>query len=261
MTEAEWLTCTDLTPMLIFLRGEVEPNTYPRSITSHGALIFGEGKRVSPWKLRQFAHEVCKLWWELPLDPASRHLVIRYELFLTGDGSWDEFVSSAKKLCEARRAGERALISTLIQWFVNPFGISCLVQSLAWVTACHQYRERIDELERTGSEDDRFAWGFFGYDFPEFGATGAAIRQPLPALLREVVGNPFWPRQPLAWSNGTIRKIAQVIQEACRFQDMPVLADALAGAGCVDQDILAHCRGPGPHVRGCWVLDLLLRKD
>src|SRR5262249_45406190 len=26
-------------------------------------------------------------------------------------------------------------------------------------------------------------------------------------------------------------------------------------------EILAHCRGPGPHVRGCWVVDLLLGKS
>src|SRR5262249_14683122 len=37
-----------------------------------------------------------------------------------------------------------------------------------------------------------------------------------------------------------------------------VLADALEAAGCSNQDILEHCRGPGPHVRGCWVLDMLL---
>jgi hypothetical protein len=32
-------------------------------------------------------------------------------------------------------------------------------------------------------------------------------------------------------------------------------------AGCADEDVLAHCRGPGPHVRGCWVVDLILSKD
>jgi hypothetical protein len=37
-----------------------------------------------------------------------------------------------------------------------------------------------------------------------------------------------------------------------------VLADALEEAGCGDEEILGHLRGPGPHVRACWVLDLLL---
>ena len=42
---------------------------------------------------------------------------------------------------------------------------------------------------------------------------------------------------------------------------MPILADALEDAGCTNQDILNHCRGGGEHVRGCWVVDLLLGKE
>ena len=55
--------------------------------------------------------------------------------------------------------------------------------------------------------------------------------------------------------------LAQAIYEERRFGDLPVLADALEEAGCTDADILSHCRGPGPHVRGCWVVDLLLGKQ
>jgi hypothetical protein len=42
---------------------------------------------------------------------------------------------------------------------------------------------------------------------------------------------------------------------------MPILADALQDAGCENADILDHCRGPGPHVRGYWVVDLVLGKE
>ena len=42
---------------------------------------------------------------------------------------------------------------------------------------------------------------------------------------------------------------------------MPILADALQDAGCDNDDILTHCRGEGPHVRGCWVVDLVLGKE
>jgi hypothetical protein len=48
--------------------------------------------------------------------------------------------------------------------------------------------------------------------------------------------------------------------DSCDFTAMPILADALEEAGCDQPDILAHCRGPGPHVRGCWVVDLVLGK-
>jgi hypothetical protein len=52
--------------------------------------------------------------------------------------------------------------------------------------------------------------------------------------------------------------IARRIHEERAFHDLPILADALEDAGWTDQDILGHCRGGGPHVRGCWVVDLVL---
>ena len=45
------------------------------------------------------------------------------------------------------------------------------------------------------------------------------------------------------------------------FSAMPILADALQDAGCDRTDVLEHCRGPWPHVRGCWVVDLALGKE
>jgi hypothetical protein len=85
-------------------------------------------------------------------------------------------------------------------------------------------------------------------------------------LLRDILGNPFRPaprvdRTVLAWNAGTVVTLAQVIYDERRFTELPILADALEDAGCTDADILAHLRGPGPHVRGCWVLDLLLGKS
>jgi hypothetical protein len=86
----------------------------------------------------------------------------------------------------------------------------------------------------------------------------------LAALIREVLGNPFRPATVdpswLSWNDGTVVKIAQAAYDEHRFEDLPILADALEEAGCDDADILSHCRGPGPHVRGCWVVDLLLGK-
>jgi hypothetical protein len=45
------------------------------------------------------------------------------------------------------------------------------------------------------------------------------------------------------------------------FNRMPILGDALEEAGCTNPDILNHCRQPGEHVRGCWVVDLVLSKS
>ncbi|OWK36031.1 hypothetical protein [Fimbriiglobus ruber] len=45
------------------------------------------------------------------------------------------------------------------------------------------------------------------------------------------------------------------------FDRLLILAEALQNAGCDSADILAHCRGNGPHVRGCWVVDLVLGKN
>jgi hypothetical protein len=76
----------------------------------------------------------------------------------------------------------------------------------------------------------------------------------------ELVGpNPFRPVvfDP-EWRSHTAVALAEGMYAARDFGAMPVLADALEEAGCDSADVLGHCRGPGPHVRGCWVLDHVL---
>jgi len=84
------------------------------------------------------------------------------------------------------------------------------------------------------------------------------------AVLREVV-NPFSRALPepgwLAWGDGVVLRLAQDSFGAQAFGQLPILADALEDGGCSDTAILAHLRSPGPHVRGCWVLDLILGKQ
>ena len=65
----------------------------------------------------------------------------------------------------------------------------------------------------------------------------------------------------LAWNNGCVPKLATAIEADRAFDRLPILADALEDAGCTHQELLDHCRGPGSHVSGCWVIDLLLRSD
>ena len=80
-------------------------------------------------------------------------------------------------------------------------------------------------------------------------------------LLRDVIGNSFRPVTfDPGWRTDTVVALARQMYESREFEAMPILADALQDAGCDSDDILNHCRGPGPHVRGCWVVDLVLGK-
>ena len=76
-----------------------------------------------------------------------------------------------------------------------------------------------------------------------------------------VFGNPFRPvvADP-AWLTPTAVAIASSIYQNRAFDRLPILADALEEAGCTHADVLLHCRTPGEHVRGCWVVDLVLGK-
>jgi hypothetical protein len=91
------------------------------------------------------------------------------------------------------------------------------------------------------------------------GAGEAAVQA---ELLRCIYGHPpDVPEFDPAWRTETVLGLARGIYDERAFDRAPVLADALQDAGCDNDDILTHCRGPGPHVRGCWVLDLVLGKQ
>jgi hypothetical protein len=78
---------------------------------------------------------------------------------------------------------------------------------------------------------------------------------PLP--FRDVRIDPAW----FAWNEGVVGKLAASIYEDRAFEQMPILADALEEAGCGNKEMLTHFRQQGQiHVRGCWLLDLLLQK-
>jgi hypothetical protein len=81
-------------------------------------------------------------------------------------------------------------------------------------------------------------------------------------LVRDIFGNPFRSVTfSAAWRTDTAVSLAQHIYECREFSTLPILADALQDAGCDDDQILVHCRSPGPHVRGCWLVDLVLAKE
>jgi hypothetical protein len=85
----------------------------------------------------------------------------------------------------------------------------------------------------------------------------------MPTLFRELFGPlPFRLVPVIAeWRTDTALSLARQMYDSRDFSAMPILADALQDAGCDNDDILNHCRHPGEHVRGCWVVDLVLGKD
>jgi hypothetical protein len=118
--------------------------------------------------------------------------------------------------------------------------------------------------------------GAHGTFAPQFLARPSALESAFHALLalkrhskknlcflRDIIGNPFRPVafEP-AWRTDTARAIAAQMYESRDFGAMPILADALQDAGCDNDDVLNHCRDEkGVHVRGCWVVDLVLGKE
>jgi hypothetical protein len=186
--------------------------------------------KASDRKLRAFACGCCRLlWWDRLHDPRSRAAVEAGERYSDG-------LISLEQLGSERGPSERAVKRSGhgARWRAARAAAS-LVLPFAWLAA----------EQSVGV------------------ASGKQLRTQT-VLLRDIFGNPFRPASPAAswlrWNDGAVRKLAMSIYDKRAFADLPVLADALEDAGCADAAILAHCRQPGQHVRGCWVIDLLLGK-
>jgi hypothetical protein len=88
------------------------------------------------------------------------------------------------------------------------------------------------------------------------------VRREQCEVLRCLFPNPFRPVAfSSSWRSETVVALASAIYAERAFDRMPILADALEEAGCDHADVLSHCRGPGPHVRGCWAVDGVLGKE
>jgi hypothetical protein len=115
-----------------------------------------------------------------------------------------------------------------------------------------RFRTFFEEMEWTWDKPAYLMFGERGRD--------AAVREA--DLIRCFFGNPFRPvTLDSSLRTSTVTQLVQAIYEERAFDRMPILADALEDAGCSNQDILSHCRGREEHVRGCWVVDLLLGKE
>jgi hypothetical protein len=111
--------------------------------------------------------------------------------------------------------------------------------------------------------DQKSRWVFAAVSRPKFDAACAREEREQVRLARDIFGNPFRPVAfDAAWRTSTAVAIAKGMCESREFGAMPILADALQDAGCDNEDVLQHCRDAKQvHVRGCWVVDLVLGKS
>jgi hypothetical protein len=242
MTEAEWLACT-------------EPEDMVRYITkSSSAVRTKAGRR----KLRLYACACCRQIWNIIPDDSSRRAVEVAEQF--ADGLVDRATFQVAALVASKEANRL--------WQITYD--ECRVQKghpsyVRWRAA--RVVELACEKEIIGST---VSGPVIAKDVSPRGFTHEKRIQA--GLVRDLYGNPFQPPTPLdgrlrKWGDGVIVGLAQAAYEQRPSQSgeldcqrMGVLADALEEAGCTDPDILTHLRSPGPHVRGCWALDLILGK-
>jgi len=268
MTEAEWLACTDPDRILAHLLGRDIGigNAFLAMLGLGGDPGRAGRQQPSARKLRLFAVACCGRIRTLMRDERSRNAVrtsARYADGLVGeedlraaqDAAGAAVVANdplvfAEYLSVAGGAG----VSTGKTWYWAARAAAAVASSEIpeVVTAVsHVERAAIEAIMKSGSADD---WAQ---------AIGAQVRV---GLQRDIFGNPFRPARPpapavLAWNDGTVRRIAEGIYAERAFDRLPILADALLDAGCDDAELLDHCRSEGPHVRGCWALDLILGKN
>jgi hypothetical protein len=198
--------------------------------------------RVSDRKLRLLGCACCRHCWQLITDSRLRDAVETSERFADG-------LATVDKLREVRSLGRVALHDAEAAYRSTRIGSD--ESSRAKLTV-----QIAGAALRTGVAES----------LPLIAAVKGIHQKPLAGLMRDIFGpTPFRPVTVdpcwLTWNGGTVPNLAQVIYDERRFQDLPVLADALEEAGCDNADILAHCRQPGEHVRGCWVVDLLLGRE
>jgi hypothetical protein len=212
VTEAEWLTCTDPTPMLEFLRG-----------------------KSSDRKSRLLRVGAARSIWAELTDKRYRAAVEVAERYADGLATDDELDIHKKELYglfgprgefrQVRPDSTTAMLLFVALACVSSPRVMHHVYGGSWMTAMRYTRNRLSPI------------------------------------IRDQFGNPFRPvTADPNWLTSTAVTLARTAYEDRAFDRLPILADALEEAGCDDAGVLNHLRGDGPHVRGCWVIDMLLGK-
>ena len=288
MTEQEWLGCTNPDPMLEFLRGksgDLFNSLFDTSQPFEMNKKNFEG-RTSNRKLRLFASGCARRVWNI-LEERSRKVVEVSEKYADGLADKAALEVALERVRKYREAipsfeepgylhflGEvdnygywrcrRPLEESAAQ-FVLGLGPGLeaetvarnAVEVAAGLAKADAWETRLivgeEETVNFRARDERGDAAFQSRRVEEMHGQAA--------LLREIFGNPFRPvTASPSWLTPKTSKLAQAIYDQRRFQDTQDLANALEDAGCMIREMLDHCRGPGSHVRGCWVVDLVLGK-
>jgi hypothetical protein len=234
MTEADWLASVDPEPLVEFVL-----------------------KSVTHRKLRLLGVAICCRIRHLLTDQSSLNAIDVVERFADGlanDTDLDTAISSAFTVFQnSKPAG--------VAWdLAAPYSAGASLANAVYHLVTPDAAAWVAGFAATGRAYQASAYGEPAWEVECWTET---LHQA--ELARDIFGNPFRPAgvDPawFTWDSGAIPKLAQAIYEERTFDRMPALADALMAAGCTNDDILAHCRSGGEHVRGCWVIDLLLGKE
>jgi hypothetical protein len=237
VTEAEWLAATDSEPMSVFLR-----------------------RATSDRKMRLFACACCRAVWPAFTEPSGRRSVDVAEQF--ADGLIDR-----PELRAAHAQAEAAGFLELLAWRASDPVARIAAEAAAVDSATvHAALTAAGYPAQLWSGDPADQ---IHRDGPCGEGACAEYRRRAADLLRCIFGNPFriaptvdsaW----LIWQGGTAQQLARAVYKERHLPEgtldpyrLALLADALEDAGCSDAALLGHLRGPGPHVRGCWALDLI----
>jgi hypothetical protein len=198
---------------------------------------------TSSRKFRLFAVASFRHDWDFWPDRRERFAIVTAERMADGMLSREELVAARtgliERLDELDQLGDLESMPHIPEWFLRPdFGVWYADNCVGQIKAKAEFDA--DSLEGSGAE----------------------VASDLADLLRDIFGNPFRhvtldPR----WRTSDVVGLAHAIYDDKAFERMPILADALMDAGCEDEQVIGHCRGDGPHVRGCWVVDLVLERE
>jgi hypothetical protein len=247
MTSKEWRRCNDPLKMIAALKGV-----------------------ASERKGRLYLCGGCRTIWHLLYDARSQRAVEVAERFADGHANQEER-SNAVFLAEIPTFGNDFMPGEWRNW--HPDGsIPPSVQRLVEMGVLTPEQLEEDEPAVDKVVEDRLlaaaslaeaSCSRSPFDHDWWHRDIARVPWPGDWLLRCVFGDPFLPFvffSP-AWLTSEIVALARTMYEQRSFEQMPLLGEALKEGGCTNQEILNHCRSQMPHVRGCWVVDLVLGKS